>query len=194
MSGASAKLFMSGYAIIGTSGKSAPPSSSTATGINYASTSGGGIYAESGPTIYLGYSKWTDGGTSDQATLNGGVCYNYATSYGGGIYNYDSTLRLYTSSISFNKATNTSGGKGGAIYIYNYSYTHVLSGTITMTPSSGYAGTTRYNDVYTPNHQVWFMRAADVTVDGKIYFTLTSSAKKVDTIIGINWGGTLVDK
>lgn len=147
LSGTSAKLFMSGYAIIGTSGKSAPPSSSTATGINYASTSGGGIYAESGPTIYLGYSKWTDGGTSDQATLNGGVCYNYTTSYGGGIYcnassSYPITIYINSGSINANKVNygGTDYGHGGGIYANSYTTIYMGGGQISKNSASNFGG------------------------------------------------------
>lgn len=149
LSGTSAKLFMSGYAIIGTSGKSAPPSSSTATGINYASTSGGGIYAESGPTIYLGYSKWSDGGSSDQATLNGGVCYNYAAN-GGGIYcnaassSYPITIYINSGSINANKVYYDSGdttyGLGGGIYANSYTTIYMGGGQISKNSAMNFGG------------------------------------------------------
>ena len=146
LSSTTANLFMSGYAIIGMSGVTAPPSSDTATGINKASNYGGGIYAESGAKMYFGYSKYTDGGNSDQETLSGGVCYNYAGKSGGGVYcnGYVSAveIRMLSGIINANIATNssTSNGMGGGIWMNYNCKMYMGGGTINKNKASRFGG------------------------------------------------------
>ena len=145
LSGPDAKLFMTGYAIIGTNGQSAPPANNTVSGINKAKM-GGGIYAESGASMYFGYSSYTDSETNTAVTLNGGVCYNYASQYGGGIYcnGYVSAIeiRMNSGNINANKTynTSTSYGMGGGVWM-NYSCDLYMSGgTINKNSASRFGG------------------------------------------------------
>ena len=176
LSGTNAKLFMTGYAVIGNSGKSAPPTGTTADGKNYATQNGGGVYAESGVNIYLGYSKWTDGGTSDQATLNGGIYYNYAGRDGGGIYcnGYVSAVTIYmmTGNINANIATNSSTdyGMGGGIWANYNCNIHMGGGTINKNKASRFGG-----GVYLKNDANIFMYGTALIGDTGSTLATTSS-------------------
>ncbi len=147
MDGTSAKLLMSGYAVIGKSGQTTPPANSTADGANKAAR-GGGIYAYDGAYVCLGYSSFTSGSVNTKSSLdNGGVYYNYASENGGGIYcggtstNY---VYLYVASgkINANKAYNTSQsyGNGGGIWANIYSEIYMGGGQISKNSASTYGG------------------------------------------------------
>ena len=160
---------------------------------NTAGSDGGGVYnywssleisgsgakinsnkAQKGGGIFIPEDGSESNGNISHTTLQNGaqVNSNEATYYGGGIYNYDASLEIHTSNISDNKATNTTSGKGGAMYIKNASYTRIISGTVTMTPTSGYARQARYNDIYPENGRAFAIYSADATISGKVYITL----------------------
>ena len=86
---------------------------------NNKAKNGGGIYAESGPTIYLGYSKWTDGGT-------------YANSY--------TTIYMGGGQISKNSASNFGGGvyTAGALFMYGSALIGDTNTSTTNTTESSY--------------------------------------------------------
>ena len=128
----------------------------------------------------------TNGNTSYTILQNGAqVNSNEATYYGGGIYNYDATLEIYASNISYNKATDETSGKGGAMYIRSAGYTRIISGTVTMTPTSGYERQARYNDIYPVNSRAFSIYSADATISGKVYITLPSTVAADAQIISI---------
>ena len=149
LNGTSAKLLMSGYALIGKSGQTAPPSASTTDGVNTAKT-GGGIAAFNGATVCLGYSAFTSADSNTTASLdNGGVYFNYATSNGGGIYCQGSsgkTINVYIASgkINANKAYYSNGGTnyghGGGIWANTYCDIYMGGGQISKNSAQNYGG------------------------------------------------------
>ncbi|GEM_PF-2329624 len=149
LNGTSAKLLMSGYAIIGKSGQTTPPSASTTDGVNSAST-GGGIAAFNGATVCLGYSAFTNKSTNTTASLdNGGVYFNYATSNGGGIYcngTSSSPVNVYIASgkINANKAYYSSGGTtyghGGGVWGNAYCDIYMGGGQISKNSAMNFGG------------------------------------------------------
>ncbi len=138
LNGTSAKLLMSGYAIIGKTGD-APPSATTTDGVNTAKT-GGGIAAFNGATVCLGYSAFTSADSNTTSSLdNGGVYFNYATINGGGIYCQGSsgkTINVYIASgkINANKAYYSNGGTtyghGGGVWANMYADIYMGGGQI----------------------------------------------------------------
>ena len=118
-------LFMSGSAMIGKSTSTIATSSSYG---NIATSSGAGIYSNSGSKIYLGYTSWTSTSDNSPSELTGGVCGNYLSNseisspYGGGIYN-QGQLYINSGNISYNYAINGAG-------IYTESNITMTGGTI----------------------------------------------------------------
>ena len=118
-------LFMSGSAMIGKSTSTIATSSSYG---NIATSSGAGIYSNSGSKIYLGYTSWTSTSDNSPSELTGGVCGNYlsnseiSSAYGGGIYN-QGQLYINSGNISYNYAINGAG-------IYTKSNITMTGGTI----------------------------------------------------------------
>ena len=118
-------LFMSGSAMIGKSTSTIATSSSYG---NIATSSGAGIYSNSGSKIYLGYTSWTSTSDNSPSELTGGVCGNYlsnsvsATANGGGIYT-QGQLYINSGNISYNYAINGAG-------IYTESNITMTGGTI----------------------------------------------------------------
>ena len=153
-------MFMYGSAVIGDSKKTTAATNSDSGYSNKAAECGGGIYSSG--NLYLGYSA-----VNTEATLTGGVYYNYAFNTGGiyqlgtqdnttnstftlksGSVSYNSVRGIYTGKCTFNMTGGTINGntapnkdgidpRGGGLYAGNYSNVMISGGSIT----SNVAGT-----------------------------------------------------
>lgn len=100
-------FYMSGTAVIGDSTVTGPVSETSAS--NKAG-SGGGIYAESNNTIYIGYVRKSDGTAEPVTTYSKGIYGNYTTGNGGGICAPNADLKIAKGNIFGNTAVVYGGG------------------------------------------------------------------------------------
>ena len=183
-------LFMSGSAMIGKSTSTIATSSSYG---NIATSSGAGIYSNSGSKIYLGYTSWTSTSDNSPSELTGGVCGNYlsnseiSSAYGGGIYN-QGQLYINSGNISYNYAINGAGiytksnitmkggeisgniakTHGGAVYMDDYSDLQISGSSYIP-----YGGAVNKNDIYMLDFH------AKITITGSL------SNREADKLISI---------
>lgn len=141
-----ANLCMSGTALIGMKNSTDPSaSSSSSSSTNYA-LYGGGVYADTGSTVWLGYSEPDDSKKSD---LTDGIRWNYGFKGGGGIYNNGGTVKMASGGVLYNATSNKDSNStetdlysGGGIY--NGGTLSLTGGTINGNKSDQGGGV--YND------------------------------------------------
>lgn len=107
-------LYMSGSAVIGDSGASAPPDAAGKTKSNNADYDGGGIYANCDGAVYIGYTNSTPTDKTKAVAVTsmaGGIYYNYSGRDGGGICNYSSSgVKIAKGNIKYNASPSGNGG------------------------------------------------------------------------------------
>ena len=188
-------LFMSGSAMIGKSTSTIATSSSYG---NKATSSGAGIYSNSGSKIYLGYTSWTSTSDNSPSELTGGVCGNYlsnseiSSAYGGGIYT-QGQLYINSGNISYNYAINGAGiytksnitmtggtisgniakTHGGAVYMHDSNDTKHSDLQISGSSYIPYGGAVNNNDIYMLDFH------AKITITGSL------SNREADKLISI---------
>lgn len=161
-------LFMSGSAMIGKSTSTIATSSSYG---NIATSSGAGIYSNSGSKIYLGYTSWTSTSDNSPSELTGGVCGNYlsnseiSSAYGGGIYN-QGQLYINSGNISYNYAINGAG-------IYTESNITMTGGEISGNIAKTHGGAVYMHDLNSDNH-------SDLQISGSSYIPYGGAVNKND--------------
>lgn len=138
-----ANLCMSGTARIGSNNSTEPSSNST----NYA-INGGGVYVDTGSTVWLGYSEPDDSKKSD-LTDGYGIRWNCGYKAGGGIYNNGGTVKMASGGVLYNATSNKDSNStesdlysGGGIY--NGGTLSLTGGTINGNKSDQGGGV--YND------------------------------------------------
>ena len=117
-----ANLCMSGTALIGMKNSTDPSaSSSSSSSVNYA-INGGGVYADTGSTVWLGYSEPDDSKKSD-LTDGYGIRWNFGFKGGGGIYNNGGTVKMASGGVLYNATSNKDSDStesdlysGGGVY------------------------------------------------------------------------------
>lgn len=122
-----ANLCMSGYTMIG--GDTNGTAGSGDSQHSNKAAKGGGIYADTGSSVWLGYSAASDSSTQDFAQAYG-IRRNYATTTGGGIYFTGTNLKIRSGIISYNYCDTSTGTGGGGIYAGGT--TQVICGEIKM--------------------------------------------------------------
>ncbi|MDD5930790.1 MAG: leucine-rich repeat protein [Spirochaetales bacterium] len=122
-----ANLCMSGYTMIG--GDTNGTAGSGDSQHSNKAAKGGGIYADTGSSVWLGYSAASDSSTQDFAQAYG-IRRNYATTTGGGIYFAGTNLKIRSGIISYNYCDTSTGTGGGGIYAGGT--TQVICGEIKM--------------------------------------------------------------
>ena len=148
-----ANLCMSGYSMIGPLNANATAQSGSSAHSNQAAN-GAGVYADSGASVWLGYTEASDSSTADLAS-GYGIKYNYATASGGGIYFAGANLKLYSGIVSFNQCVSSGGG------IYANGTTQEISGAVKMElnkAQDGGAVTIGYGDTLTMSGAATFIK------------------------------------
>lgn len=122
-------LYMSGSAVIGNSGASAPPDATGKTNSNNADYDGGGIYANCDGAVFIGYTNSTPTDKTKAVAVSsmaGGVFYNYSGRDGGGICNWASNgVKIAKGNIKYNASPSGNGGgvcftnASGECFIYD---------------------------------------------------------------------------
>ena len=143
-----ANLCMSGTALIGMKNSTDPSaSSSSSSSVNYA-INGGGVYADTGSAVWLGYSEPDDNKKSD-LTDGYGIRWNYGFKGGGGIYNNGGTVKMASGGVLYNATSNKDSNSdesdlysGGGIY--NGGTLSLTGGTVNGNKSDQGGGV--YND------------------------------------------------
>lgn len=120
----SAKVYMSGTAIIGDSGSSMSQMSDFSNkATDSTEAKGGGFYLEGTTSkLYFGYTvPITEGGNPvADNSFTGGICHNYSANFAGGLHHNGSQVTINKGNISYNKAETNGGGA-------------YLSGSLSMT-------------------------------------------------------------
>ena len=139
-----ANLCMSGTARIGLQNSTEPTTSSKTNHALY----GGGVYADTGSTVWLGYSEPDDSKTSDLSD-GYGIRWNFGFKAGGGIYNNGGTIKMASGVVSYNATSNKASDStqsdlysGGGVY--NAGTLSLSGGKITGNKSDQGGGV--YND------------------------------------------------
>ena len=134
-----ANLCMTGTAKIGDAGSNTDAATNTSGKYsNYAGT-GGGVYADTGSAVYLGY-KTASIAEDQKLALTGGIFYNYASYNGGGVnLAGDSSLYMNTGNINQNgTSTTVNSYTGGGVRVNTNGSFNMTGGTINK--NNSYSG------------------------------------------------------